>query len=311
MVLYERALRMGVSLQIQTVVYKMDKDSLYRSLNSIANAVFANRKRGAEVDRVKVVHGDSSPEPVLTEQEVAHIKDAYGDAFDYTYIFFNENTGTSKGQNAMFELCDCDYVVVQNPDIQYSPTFFEHMLRPFSRSDVKCGLVEARQTPIEHPKEYDTKTLTTCWSTGACIMVSSAVFREVGGFDADSFFLYCDDVDLSWRLRLAGYSLVYQPLAPVYHPKYLSVEGNWMATDAEEYYSALASMLMAHKWSYPQRCEAIYEELAASDDEVLVRAVCEFDQRKAENRLPEPRDPQHRISDINTKYGYGKMRFFV
>jgi len=30
------------------------------------------------------------------------------------------------------------------------------------------------------------------------------LFLELQGFDADTFFLYCDDVDLSWRVRLAA-----------------------------------------------------------------------------------------------------------
>ena len=31
------------------------------------------------------------------------------------------------------------------------------------------------------------------------------------------FFMYCEDVDLSWRLRLRGYAIVYAPEALVYH----------------------------------------------------------------------------------------------
>jgi GT2 family glycosyltransferase len=39
---------------------------------------------------------------------------------------------------------------------------------------------------------------------------------KVGGFDED-FFCYVEDVDLGFRLRLAGYKSIYVPEAIVYH----------------------------------------------------------------------------------------------
>ncbi len=40
--------------------------------------------------------------------------------------------------------------------------------------------------------------------------ISSAAWREVGGFDP-RFFLYNEDVDLCLRLRRAGWRLLYEP----------------------------------------------------------------------------------------------------
>ena len=119
----------------------------------------------------------------------------------------------------------------------------------------RSAMVEARQTPIEHQKEYDIKTLETQWATTACTVIRGDVFRKIGGFDADTFFLYCDDLDFSWRLRLAGYKIIYQPLAPAYHAKTVSAEGKWQPTQTEVYYSAEAAILMAHKWSNPERAK--------------------------------------------------------
>lgn len=300
----------AASVQVQTVVYGMDRDSLCRSLDSIANAVRVNREGPHSLGAVTVVHGDASPVPTFSDEEVRALQEAYRPWFTYVYAFFDENTGTSRGHNRMFESCTSDYVAVQNPDIQYSPRFFERMLEPFGRTDVRVGLVEARQTPIEHPKTYDPVTKLTDWSTGACMMVPSEVFGEVGGFDAESFFLYCDDVDLSWRIRLSGRSLVYQPLAPVYHPKYLDNGGHWQPTDAEVYYSALARLLMLHKWSYPAQCQRALEAYARDADPVIHRVVAEFEERKQTGRLPQPVDPHHRVADINSE-GYAHMRFTV
>ncbi|WP_233405154.1 glycosyltransferase [Actinotalea solisilvae] len=41
------------------------------------------------------------------------------------------------------------------------------------------------------------------WLSGACIAVSAEAWRAVGGFDED-FFLYWEDVDLSWRALARG-----------------------------------------------------------------------------------------------------------
>lgn len=41
------------------------------------------------------------------------------------------------------------------------------------------------------------------WLTGACLWITREVWELTGGF-ADEFFLYWEDVDLSWRLRERG-----------------------------------------------------------------------------------------------------------
>jgi GT2 family glycosyltransferase len=50
------------------------------------------------------------------------------------------------------------------------------------------------------------------------MFVRADVFRAVGGFD-ETFFLYYEDVDLCERIRRAGYSVLYTPLAEVSHPE--------------------------------------------------------------------------------------------
>ena len=51
------------------------------------------------------------------------------------------------------------------------------------------------------------------WATGACYFVSAEAFWRVGGFD-ESFFAHMEEIDLSWRLWLAGGRILY---TPVYH----------------------------------------------------------------------------------------------
>lgn len=52
--------------------------------------------------------------------------------------------------------------------------------------------------------------------TAACMMVKRGVFEEVGGFD-ESFAVAFNDVDLCMKIRKAGYLIVYNPYAELYH----------------------------------------------------------------------------------------------
>jgi len=52
--------------------------------------------------------------------------------------------------------------------------------------------------------------------SGACLAIPRARWDSAGGF-AEHFFMYCEDVDLSLRLRLSGASLAVIPDARVEH----------------------------------------------------------------------------------------------
>ncbi len=52
--------------------------------------------------------------------------------------------------------------------------------------------------------------------SGGSSLYRNAVFKRVGLFDED-FFAYYEDVDISWRARLSGFSAVYVPEAIAYH----------------------------------------------------------------------------------------------
>lgn len=51
--------------------------------------------------------------------------------------------------------------------------------------------------------------------SAACI-IRRDVFDKIGGFDED-FYMYLEETDLSWRVWLAGYRVVFVPQAVVYH----------------------------------------------------------------------------------------------
>lgn len=61
----------------------------------------------------------------------------------------------------------------------------------------------------QHPKDV-------LFGTGAAMFVRRDVFDELGGFD-DDYFMFYEDVDLGWRINLAGYRFRYQPTSVAYH----------------------------------------------------------------------------------------------
>ncbi|MDZ7291143.1 MAG: glycosyltransferase family 2 protein [candidate division KSB1 bacterium] len=53
-------------------------------------------------------------------------------------------------------------------------------------------------------------------ATGACLAIRRKIFDELGGFD-ENFFMYIEDVDLSYRLKRHGAKILYLPSAHVFH----------------------------------------------------------------------------------------------
>ena len=54
------------------------------------------------------------------------------------------------------------------------------------------------------------------WVSGAAMFIRSDVFHEVKGFD-EYFFAHQEEIDLCWRIQLAGYKLSSCPQSVVYH----------------------------------------------------------------------------------------------
>lgn len=299
------------SIQIQSVIYKNDIEGLRQALDNIANAIRVDRQSDQVLDWVRVCYGDASPERVFSNEQVEEITEAYQEFFSFHYEFFNKNSGTAAGHNHMAEDCQADYLQIMNPDVVISPHLFKYMLEPFSVDGLHAGMTEARQTPVEHHKEYDPKTGVTSWAATALALIPLPVFHAVGGFDQDTFFMYCDDVDFSWMVRMAGYQVIYVPSAVVFHAKRLSSSGEWQPTPAEIYYSAEAALLMCHKWSnFTLLDKILHSYLGTPEDAPEHKAALEYLSRKESGHLPEPRDPQHKVSDF-VGYGYGKSRFEV
>lgn len=301
--------RQSASIQIQSVLYKNDPNALIQALDNIANAIRVDREFDHVLSTVTVCYGDASPKPIFASTEIEILKEKYRDYFNFDYTFFDQNSGTAAGHNRMAKTCTSDYLQIMNPDVVVCPHLFKYMLEPFTVSELRAGMTEARQTPVEHHKEYDIQTGVTSWATTALAIIPHTVFQEVGGFDEETFFMYCDDVDFSWMVREAGYQIIYVPSAIAFHSKHLSSDGGWIPTAAEIYYSAEAALLMCHKWSEPKLLDKILKTyLGTPDNAPEHRAAQAYLDRKRDKKLPEPHDPSHKIAEF-VGVGYGPSRF--
>jgi len=54
------------------------------------------------------------------------------------------------------------------------------------------------------------------WVSGAAMFVRRGAVEQVGGFD-EGYFMYVEDVDLCWRLKRAGFKVVYHPAFKLIH----------------------------------------------------------------------------------------------
>jgi len=127
------------------------------------------------------------------------------------------NNGFARGVNLLFEQVSGEFAFLLNSDAEPDPDCIGRLLDR-ARSDAGIGICEARQAPVSHPKAVDPETGETTWCSGAAALVRTEAFAAVGGFDERLFFMYCEDIDLSWKMWLSGWKCVFVTEAVVEHP---------------------------------------------------------------------------------------------
>lgn len=126
------------------------------------------------------------------------------------------NNGFARGMNLLSRQGKAEFLFLLNPDTELEPGCLERLLER-AQSDHRIAICEARQAPREHPKAFDPVTGETTWCSGAAALIRRSAFEEAGRFDERLFFMYCEDVDLSWKLWLKGWKCVYLRDAVVRH----------------------------------------------------------------------------------------------
>ena len=162
-------------------------------------------------------------------------------------IKFDRNYGFAEGYNRAIAAVDAPWVVLLNSDVRTG----ENWLAPLweyvtSNSDVAA--VQPKILSIKNPDTFeyagaaggfiDTngypycrgRIFDTCekdngqydtpadifWATGAALMVRRDIYLSTGGLDKE-FFAHMEEIDLCWRIRLAGYRIAAVPASTVYH----------------------------------------------------------------------------------------------
>ncbi len=164
------------------------------------------------------------------------------------YMKTEGNVGFGKAHNRLMAEAfanDADIYIAANPDGSFHPDAIGALIQ-MMRAHNGRALIEAIQFPDEHPKTYDPFTFKTQWASGACLAIPRRLYETIGGFD-DAFFMYCEDVDLSWRARANGFAVRICPRALFLHavtnrkpdPKRLNVIFN-------------SGIILARKWNNPR-----------------------------------------------------------
>lgn len=90
---------------------------------------------------------------------------------------------------------------------------------------------------------------------GACAAAAlyrTDVLEDVGFFDKDFFAIY-EDVDLSWKIRLAGFKSILAVNSHVYHKRNISknvseINLGWMKNDSKRYHLTKNMLILAIKY---------------------------------------------------------------
>ena len=162
-------------------------------------------------------------------------------------IRFSSNHGFAKGYNEALKQVTAEYYVLLNSDVEVLPDWLNPLvaLMESNRQIAACqpkllawhdktrfeyagaagGWLDKYGYPFargrifdkmeEDKGQYDTAE-PVFWASGAAMCVRSAVYHEMKGFD-EYFFAHQEEIDLCWRMQLAGYLIYACPASVVYH----------------------------------------------------------------------------------------------
>ena len=162
-------------------------------------------------------------------------------------ILLDRNYGFAEGYNRALAQVDADCFILLNSDVEVTEGWTEPLLAvlesdpaiaavapkllsyterdrfeyagacggfidllgyPFCRGRI-LSTVEKDNGQYDSPREV-------FWASGAAFCCRAEHFRQAGGFDAD-FFAHMEEIDLCWRMQLAGRKIVVEPRSTVYH----------------------------------------------------------------------------------------------
>ncbi len=181
-----------------------------------------------------------------TDDSVAFLQATYPQV---RLVLLDRNYGFADGYNrAIAQLDDgYDYFVLLNSDVECTPHWVEPVvalmeehsniavvqpkLLMYDRKDTfeyaggAGGFIDSYGYPfcrgrlfstLEHDHGQYDDIRDIFWATGAAMFVRAAVWSELGGLDGD-FFAHMEEIDFCWRVKNAGYRVMYCPQSVLYH----------------------------------------------------------------------------------------------
>ena len=171
------------------------------------------------------------------------------ETFPKIKIIQNRNIGFSAGNNIALRNEESDYCILLNADAAVDKNWLVELVK-VAESDKSIGLCTSKIMMLDDNKiinsaggvvhflgfawprglytrdknQFDKNEETTL-ASGASLLIRKNIFRKVGYFD-EIYFLYCEDLDYTWRARLAGFKAIFVPNSVVYHKYGGSVRKN-------------------------------------------------------------------------------------
>lgn len=162
-------------------------------------------------------------------------------------IPFEKNYGFAKGYNEALKQVDSDYYAILNSDVEIQIRWLEPMVELLEKdpSIAACqpkilsyhhrnlfeyagaagGWLDKYGYPFAKGRVFDIceqdkgqydQSEPIFWASGAALFIRAKVFHEMKGFD-EYFFAHQEEIDLCWRMQLAGYKIYSCPLSVVHH----------------------------------------------------------------------------------------------
>jgi GT2 family glycosyltransferase len=223
---------------IVVVAYKAE-DQLAKCLDSLERNPPPVRERSGGKSDAQVIIIDNSPDQLLGTKYNRLFTRLCQTYINVTTEWHPENLGFAAACNRGAQLSSGEILVFVNPDTEVFPEWAERMsghiapdiggvgpisnfVAGFQNANNHMALTSDNEKNARYAiKGNNRRGVETKLLIGFFLMIPRTVWDKVGGMDPQ-FFLGCDDLDLSMRIRDLGYSLIIASDVFVYHEGHAS-----------------------------------------------------------------------------------------
>ena len=153
------------------------------------------------------------------------------------------SVGFGAACNQAAELAQGELLVFMNADVWVTPDWLAQLVKRM-QEQADAGIVSPVTLPVYkgvEPSEQPYRDVAAV--PGCAMMVRRSAWDELGGFEPH-FFLTWEDTELCWRARLAGWRVLEDLEAHVWHLG----RGSWRRWAAEELHNGLYTHLKLMRW---------------------------------------------------------------